>query len=41
MRPLVVNNSRLYVLPECYYPSLVSRFMKLMLTRLSSDWENT
>ncbi|MGO8676331.1 MAG: Druantia anti-phage system protein DruA [Limisphaerales bacterium] len=29
--PLVVNNSRLYVLPECHYPNLVSRFMKLML----------
>ena len=39
--PLVVNNSRLYVLPECHYPNLVSRFMKLMLTCLSSDWENT
>jgi predicted transposase YbfD/YdcC len=39
--PLVVNNSRLYVLPECHYPNLVSRFMKLMLARLSSDWENT
>ena len=37
--PLVVNNSRLYVLPECHYPNLVSRFMKLMLARLSSDWE--
>ena len=39
--PLVVNNSRLYVLAECHYPNLVSRFMKLMLARLSSDWENT
>lgn len=39
--PLVVNNSRLYVLPECHYPNLVSRFMKLMLARLSPDWENT
>ena len=39
--PLVVNNSRLYVLPECPYPNLVSRFMKLMLARLSSDWEST
>jgi hypothetical protein len=38
---LVVNNSRLYVLPECHYPNLVSRFMKLMLGRLSSDWEST
>ncbi|MGO8930027.1 MAG: ISAs1 family transposase [Limisphaerales bacterium] len=38
---LVVNNSRLYVLPECHYPNPVSRFMKLMLGRLSSDWEST
>ena len=35
---LVVNNSRLLVLPECHYPNLVSRFMKLMLERLSEDW---
>src|ERR1022692_4681517 len=39
--PLVVNNSRLYVLPACHYPNLVSRFMKLMLGRLSQDWEST
>ena len=39
--PLVVNHSRLYVLAQCHYPNLVSRFMKLMLARLSSDWENT
>ena len=38
---LVVNNSRLYVLPQCHYPNLVSRFMKLMLARLSLDWEDT
>lgn len=37
--PLVVNNSRLYVAEDCHYPNLVSRFMKLMLARLSSDWE--
>ena len=36
--PLVVNNSRLYVMPEGHYPNLVSRFMKLMLGRLSADW---
>ena len=34
--PLVVNDSRLYVLAECHYPNLVSRFMKLMLARLRS-----
>jgi len=39
--PLVVNNSRLCVLPDCHYPNLVSRFMKLMLTRLSADWQST
>lgn len=39
--PLVVNNSRLYVLADCHYPNLVSRFMKLMLTRLSPDWQST
>lgn len=38
---LVVNNSRLYVAQDCHYPNLVSRFMKLMLARLSSDWEKT
>jgi hypothetical protein len=38
---LVVNNSRLYVMADCHYPNLVSRFMKLMLGRLSPDWEST
>ena len=37
--PLVVNNSRLYVLAPHHYPNLVSRFMKLMLGRLSADWQ--
>jgi len=36
---LVVNNSRLLVLPDWHYPNLVSRFMKLMLGRLSEDWQ--
>lgn len=36
---LVANNSRLCVLPDCHYPNLVSRFMKLMLGRLSADWQ--
>lgn len=35
----MVNNSRLVVLPACHYPNLVSRFMKLMLARLSEDWQ--
>jgi hypothetical protein len=37
--PLVVNNSRLLVLPQCHYPNLISRLMKLMLQRLSADWQ--
>jgi hypothetical protein len=37
-RPLLANNSRLLVLPECHHPNLISRFMKLMLGRLSDDW---
>jgi hypothetical protein len=38
---LVVNNARLLVLPDCHYPNLISRFMKLMLDRLSADWQQT
>jgi hypothetical protein len=38
-RPLVANNSRLLVLEDCHYPNLISRFMKLMLARLSADWQ--
>src|SRR4051812_10746685 len=37
-RALLANNSRLLVLPECHSPNLISRFMKLMLGRLSQDW---
>ena len=39
--PLVVNNARLYVQAHGHYPNLVSRFMKLMLARLSQDWADT
>src|SRR2546421_3783017 len=39
--PLVVNNSRLLVLPACQCPNLISRFMKLMLARLSQDWQQS
>jgi len=39
--PLLVNNSRLLVLPECQCPNLISRFMKLMLGRLSADWQQS
>jgi hypothetical protein len=38
-RALLANNSRLLVMPDCHYPNLISRFMKLMLERLSQDWE--
>jgi hypothetical protein len=38
-RGLLANNSRLLVMPDCHYPNLISRFMKLMLTRLSADWQ--
>jgi len=38
-RALLANNSRLLVMPDCHYPNLVSRFMKLMLGRLSQDWQ--
>ena len=38
--PLLVNNSRLLILPpKC--PNLISRFMKLMIQRLSQDWEQS
>lgn len=37
--PLLANNSRLLVLPDCHYPNLISRFMGLMLAQLSEDWE--
>jgi len=37
-RALLANNSRLLVLPGCHSPNLISRFMKLMLARLSPDW---
>ncbi len=37
-RALLANNSRLLVLPECHCPNLISRFMELMLGRLSQDW---
>jgi len=38
-RSLLANNSRLLVLPDCQCPNLISRFMKLMLGRLSADWQ--
>ena len=38
-RGLLANNSRLLVMPDCHYPNLISRFMKLMLGQLSQDWQ--
>jgi hypothetical protein len=38
-RPLLANNSRLWVDPASPYPNLPSRFMKLMLQQLSPDWQ--
>lgn len=38
-RSLIANNARLLVLPDCHAPNLISRFMKLMLARLSPDWQ--
>ena len=37
--PLLANNARLLVLPDGHAPNLISRFMKLMLARLSADWQ--
>ncbi len=39
--PLLVNNSRLLILPPCQYPNLISRFMKVMLVGLPQDWEQS
>ncbi|MCA9002556.1 MAG: ISAs1 family transposase, partial [Planctomycetes bacterium] len=38
-RALLANNARLLVLPGCRHANLISRFMRLMLGRLSADWE--
>lgn len=38
-RALLANNARLLVMPACHSPNLISRFMKLMLNRLSEDWQ--
>src|SRR6059036_3810936 len=39
--PLLVNNSRLLVLPDAQCPNLISRFMKLMLGQLATDWQQS
>lgn len=38
-RALVANNARFLILPGLHLPNLASRFMKLVLQRLSSDWQ--
>src|SRR5207244_3601019 len=38
-RALIANNARFLILPECNYPNLASRGLKLMLARLSADWQ--
>ncbi len=38
-RALLAKDSRLLVLPECPSPNIISRFIKLMLARLSADWQ--
>ena len=38
-RGLLANDSRLLVMPGCHSPNLISRFMKLMPSQLSGDWE--
>lgn len=39
-RALIANNARFLILPEVHYPNLASRVMKLVLQRLSSDWQS-
>jgi hypothetical protein len=38
-RALIANNARFLILPEGHHPNLASRVMKLMLGRLSADWQ--
>jgi hypothetical protein len=38
-RALIANNARFLILPEVHYPNLASRVMKLLLGRLSADWQ--
>ena len=38
-RALIANNARFLILAEVHYPNLASRVMKLMLGRLSTDWQ--
>lgn len=38
--PLLANNTRFLILPECHHPNLASRALKLCLGRLSADWQS-
>ena len=38
-RALIANNARFLILPQRHYPNLASRVMKLILQRLSLDWQ--
>jgi Domain of unknown function (DUF4338)/DDE_Tnp_1-associated/Transposase DDE domain len=38
-RALLANNARFLILPDKHFPNLASRAMKLILERLSSDWQ--
>ena len=38
-RALLANNARFLILPDQHLPNLASRTMKLVLQRLSSDWQ--
>jgi hypothetical protein len=38
-RALLANNARFLILPDQHLPNLASRVMKLVLQRLSSDWQ--
>lgn len=38
-RALIANNARFLILPAVHYPNLASRMMKLLLQRLSGDWQ--
>ena len=38
-RALLANNARFLILPEHHRPNLASRVMKLVLQRLSNDWQ--
>jgi hypothetical protein len=39
--PLVVTNSRFFIPEACHVPNLASKVMKLVLRRLSDDWQRT